>query len=116
MFAQDKDGNVAAYWADKFGYSALAIMLKHDPSKIFVHDVIRKNYFLGVVALFKQNVDPNVVRYPIPSSSSSSGGGGGGSSNHDSSTASTKPIINGMYVCMYVCMYVSLIGIACVLA
>ena len=100
MFPQDKDGNVAAYWADKFGYSALAIMLKHDPSKIFVHDVIRKNYFPGVVALFKQNVDPNVVRYPIPSSSSSSSGGGG-SSNHDSSTASTKPIINGMYVYMY---------------
>lgn len=61
-WVKDNEGNVAAFWADKFGFSTLAILLKHDPQKIFVHDVIRKNYFPGVVALFKQNVDPNLVR------------------------------------------------------
>jgi len=30
---------------------------------MFVHDVIRKNDFPGVVSMFKQNVDPNLVRY-----------------------------------------------------
>ena len=97
---QDKDGNVAAYWADKFGYSALGIMLKYDPSTIFVHDVIRKNYFPGVVALFKQNVDPNLVRHPIPNTTSSSGSSS--NSNTDGINAlpnasSTKPI-TGIYL------------------
>ena len=97
---------MAAYWADKFGYSALGIMLKHDPSTIFVHDVIRKNYFPGVVALFKQNVDPNLVRYPIPNTSSNSNNNDGinALSNASGAKPSTGRFV-GMYVCMYGCMY-----------
>ena len=32
-WVRDIEGNTAAYWADKFGFTALSVMLKHDPAK-----------------------------------------------------------------------------------
>jgi ankyrin repeat protein len=59
---KDLNGNNASFFADKYGFTALATLLRNDPSRTLVHDVIRKNDFDSVVALFKQNVDPNMQR------------------------------------------------------
>ena len=60
------------YRAESRQHHAIATLLRNDPSKIFVHDIIRKNDFAGVVAMFKQDVDPNCVRHHLESPSVSS--------------------------------------------
>ncbi len=40
-------------------------ILKTDPQRTFIHDIIRKNDFPGVVAMLKQNADPNQKRMTL---------------------------------------------------
>jgi ankyrin repeat protein len=58
----DKQGYIATAWAESRNRDAIAIILKHDPARIWIHDVIRNNDFAATIGMLKQNVDPNLRR------------------------------------------------------
>jgi ankyrin repeat protein len=61
-YIRDHSGHDAVHWAVTQGHHSIAVILRHDPDLIFVHDLIRKNDFEAVVAMFKQGVDVNLRR------------------------------------------------------
>eukprot|EP01033_Poteriospumella_lacustris_P011374 gene11374-8092_t len=61
-YVKDTAGHDAVHWAMAQNHSQLATILRHDPDLIYVHDLIRKNDFEAVVAMFKQGVDVNLRR------------------------------------------------------
>lgn len=58
----DKQGYIATAWAESRNRESIALILKHDPARIWIHDVIRNNDFPAVIAMLKQKVDPNQRR------------------------------------------------------
>jgi ankyrin repeat protein len=73
-------------------------LLRNDPSKIFIHDLIRKNDFQGVIAMLKQGVDVNQKRYSyLPSSATwieqmnEEGGGEGGGRKYKEDADDNEP-------------------------
>lgn len=59
----DNQGYIAREWAESRKRDAIVTILKHDPSRVWIHDVIRNNDFNGVIAMLKQKVDVNLRRY-----------------------------------------------------
>jgi ankyrin repeat protein len=58
----DNQGYIATAWAESRKRDTIVTVLKHDPARIWIHDVIRNNDFAGVIAMLKQKVDVNLRR------------------------------------------------------
>lgn len=59
----DSNKEVAADWAKRHGHSSIQLILTHDPSRTYIHELIRQSDFPAVVAMLKQDVDPNHKRF-----------------------------------------------------
>lgn len=60
---KDNAGLTAADWAARGRYDSLQRLLLNDPSKIFVHDLIRDGDYVAVLGMFRQGSNPNQQRY-----------------------------------------------------
>jgi ankyrin repeat protein len=76
----DSGGYIAAAWAESRSRESITVILKHDPARIWIQDVIRNNDFAAVVAMLKQKVDVNLRRFTkhVPNSPDDAAGSGGG--------------------------------------
>jgi len=59
----DSNREVAADWAKKHGHDSIQLLLTHDPTRIYIHELIRQSNFPAVVAMLKQDVDLNHKRF-----------------------------------------------------
>jgi serine/threonine-protein phosphatase 6 regulatory ankyrin repeat subunit B len=60
----DKSDHTSSYYAKEISKNEnIYQILINDPAQVFIHDIIRKNEFPGVVAMLKQGIDPNQKRY-----------------------------------------------------
>lgn len=59
----DKQGYIATAWAESKKHYNITLILKHDPKRIWIHDVIRNDDFDAVIAMLKQKVDVNLRRF-----------------------------------------------------
>jgi ankyrin repeat protein len=93
----DSQGYIALAWAESRKRESIACILRHDPARVWVHDVIRNNDFAAVIGMLKQNVDINLRRYTklVPHSPAASVAVGkleavGGSHGHPHATPERK--------------------------